>query len=94
MKKLITSASVSLVAVFAYTGAQASINTDSLNAVNANMTEAQVLATLGKPEAVTHWSDGTHSLTYELKDNAQAQAYIDISDASSKLITSTIIRRD
>jgi len=94
MKKLITTTVVSLAALLAMTGAEAVVSTDRLEAVHSDVTEQQVVTTLGKPDSVTHWSNGTHSLVYDLKNDAQEDAYLDISDASGKLVARTIIRKD
>ncbi len=93
MKNLAHIAAISAAALLA-SGAQAAVSSEQLNAASAGMSEQQVIALLGKPDSAPHWANGTHSLVYELKNDSQAKAYVDINNASGKLVSRTILRND
>lgn len=57
-------------------------------------TEQQVISKLGQPDSVTHWFNGTHSLSYALSNNAQEILYVDIADTNGKVISETALPRD
>lgn len=93
MKNIATLALIASATLLA-SGAQAAVSREQLNATNTSMSEQQVIAALGKPNAITHWANGTHSLSYDVQNDTQSKAYVDISDASGKLVSSTIMRND
>jgi len=72
----------------------ASVSTEQAATLAAGQTEQQVIGALGQPDSVTHWFNGTHSLGYTLKDDAQQIFYVDIADTDGKVVSEEALRRD
>lgn len=87
---------LSIIAALAL-GAQASfaaVSAAQAASLTDGQTEAQVVSKLGQPDSVTHWFNGTHSLSYALSNNAQEVLYVDIADTNGKVISETALPRD
>jgi len=72
----------------------AAVSSEQAASLKTGQTEQQVISALGQPENVTHWANGTHSLSYTLKNDAQEIFYVDIADTNGKVISEEAIRRD
>ena len=74
---LVTALSLSLLTIASQASA-ASVSTEQLKAVSAGQSRAEVLNTLGTPEAAPRWVNGTQSLVYPVRngDSPTARAYV------------------
>jgi len=58
-----------------------------LDSLQAGESSTQIIQALGKPESTTKWSDGTHSLDYQVTDSLEGlrHVYVDV-DSSGKML--------
>lgn len=72
----------------------AAVSAEQAASLKTGQTEQQVISALGKPDSVTHWANGTHSLGYALKNDAQQIFYVDVVDADGRVLSEETLRRD